>query len=118
MLLFLAAPIMMVLLTFVLTPEIRFNQSLDLEKHYFETKNWFFIMVIIFLILARASDPLLPDYADTWLRRMTGTILVSASVILLLFTDNRQIHYILMWFNLAYLTLVSSIIPVSGLTAF
>ncbi|MEC8859427.1 MAG: hypothetical protein VYE29_05425 [Pseudomonadota bacterium] len=118
MLLFLAAPIMMVLLTFVLTPEIRFNQSLDLEKHYFETKNWFFIMVIIFLILARASDPLLPDYADTWLRRMTGTILVNASVILLLFTDNRQIHYILMWFNLAYLTLVSSIIPVSGLTAF
>ncbi|WP_237133462.1 hypothetical protein [Pseudohongiella sp. O18] len=118
MLLFLAAPIMMVLLTFVLTPEIRFNQSIDLEKHYFETKNWFFIMVIIFLILARASDPLLPDYADTWLRRMTGTILVSASVILLLFTDNRQIHYILMWFNLAYLTLVSSIIPVSGLTAF
>jgi hypothetical protein len=118
MLLFLAAPIMMVLLTFVLTPEIRFNQSIDLEKHYFETKNWFFVMVIIFLILARASDPLLPDYADTWLRRMTGTILVSASVILLLFTDNRQIHYTLMWFNLAYLTLVSSIIPVSGLTAF
>lgn len=118
MLLFLTAPIMMVLLTFVLTPEIRFNQSIDLEKHYFETKNWFFVMVIIFLILARASDPLLPDYADTWLRRMTGTILVSASVILLLFTDNRQIHYILMWFNLAYLTLVSSIIPVSGLTAF
>tara|TARA_R100001143_G_scaffold4496_1_gene7610 strand:- start:1822 stop:2397 length:576 start_codon:yes stop_codon:yes gene_type:complete len=118
MLLFLTAPIMMVLLTFVLTPEIRFNQSIDLEKHYFETKNWFFVMVIIFLILARASDPLLPDYADTWLRRMTGTILVSASVILLLFTDNRQIHYILMWFNLVYLTLVSSIIPVSGLTAF
>ena len=118
MLLFLTAPIMMVLLTFVLTPEIRFNQSIDLEKHYLETKNWFFVMVIIFLILARASDPLLPDYADTWLRRMTGTILVSASVILLLFTDNRQIHYILMWFNLVYLTLVSSIIPVSGLTAF
>ena len=118
MMLFLAAPIMMVLLTFVLTPELRYYQKLDLEDHYFKTKNWFFVMVIIFLILSRASDPLLPDYADTWLRRMIGTLLVSTSVVWLLFTNNRVIHIVLMWINLVYLALVSSIIPVIGLTAF
>jgi len=118
MVLFLAAPIMMVLLTFVLTPELRYYQKMDLEAHYFETKNWFFGMVIIFLVLSRASDPLLPDFADTWERRSLGTVLVSFSVIWLLFTHNRTVHYGLLLFNLAYLILVSSIIPVTGLTAF
>jgi len=118
MVLFLAAPVMMVLLTFVLTPELRYYQKMDLEEHFFQTKNWFFCMVIIFLILARASDPLLPDFADTWQRRSVGTVLVSVSVIWLLFTSNRAIHYGLLWFNLVYLILVSSIIPVTGLTAF
>ena len=118
MVLFLAAPVMMVLLTFVLTPELRYYQKMDLEEHFFQTKNWFFCMVIIFLILARASDPLLPDFADTWQRRSVGTVLVSVSVIWLLFTSNRATHYGLLWFNLVYLILVSSIIPVTGLTAF
>jgi hypothetical protein len=118
MLLFLAAPIMMVLLTFVLTPDLRHFQKMDLEEHYFKTKNWFFGMVIIFLVLARASDPLLPDYDETWFRRMIGTLLVSSSVVWLLFTNNRWIHIALMWINLAYLALVSSVIPVIGLTAF
>ena len=118
MVLFLAAPVMMVLLTFVLTPELRYYQKMDLEEHFFQTKNWFFCMVIIFLILARASDPLLPDFADTWQRRSVGTVLVSVSVIWLLFNSNRAIHYGLLWFNLVYLILVSSIIPVTGLTAF
>ncbi|MEX0738596.1 MAG: hypothetical protein WD071_04590 [Pseudohongiella sp.] len=118
MVLFLAAPIMMVLLTFVLTPELRYYQKMDLEEHYFQTKNWFFCMVIIFLVLARASDPLLPDFAESWMRRSLGTVLVSLSVIWLLFTNNRAIHYGLLLFNLVYLILVSSIIPVTGLTAF
>lgn len=118
MVLFLAAPIMMVLLTFVLTPELRYYQEMDLEEHYFQTKNWFFCMVIIFLVLARASDPLLPDFADSWPRRSLGTVLVSWSVIWLLFTNNRIIHYGLLIFNLLYLILVSAIIPVTGLTAF
>jgi len=118
MLLFLAAPIMMVLLTFVLTPDLRHYQKLDLEDHYFQIKNWFFVMVIIFLFLSRASDPLLPDYSETWFRRMIGTILISLSVIWLIFTNNRWIHLGLMLFNITYLALVSSIFPVMGLTAF
>lgn len=118
MVLFLAAPIMVVLLTFALTPELRYFQKIDLEVHYFQSKNWFFCMVIIFLVLSRASDPLLPDFADTWERRSAGTILVILSVIWLLFTNNRATHYGLLFFNLVYLILVSSIIPVTGLTAF
>lgn len=118
MMLFLAAPIMMVLLTFVLTPDLRHFQKMDLEEHYFQIKNWFFVMVIIFLILSRASDPLLPDYSETWFRRMIGTIVVSLSIIWLLFTNNRRLHLGLMIINLAYLALISSIIPVMGLTAF
>lgn len=118
MVLFLAAPIMMVLLTFVLTPELRYYQKMDLEAHFFRTKNWFFCMVIIFLILARASDPLLPDYLETWERRSVGTVLVSASVVWLIFTNNRKIHFGLLMFNLVYLIFVSTIIPVRGLTAF
>ncbi|MGJ8688453.1 MAG: hypothetical protein ACSHXZ_02950 [Gammaproteobacteria bacterium] len=118
MVLFLAAPIMMVLLTFALTPELRYFQKIDLEEHYFQTKNWFFCMVIIFLVLSRASDPLLPDYAETWLQRSTGSALVIVSIIWLFFTDNRKVHYGLLWFNLVYLILVASIIPVTGLTAF
>lgn len=118
MVLFLAAPVMMVLLTFVLTPDLRYFQKLDLEEHYFQTKNWFFCMVIIFLILSRASDPLLPDFAETWMGRSAGTLLVTLSVIWLLFTNNRVVHYFLLCFNLAYLILVASFIPVTGMTAF
>ena len=85
MLLFLAAPILLVLVTFVFTPEIRHYQKLDLEQHYFRIKNWFFIMVIIFFVLARASDVLLPDYSTTWLMRSIGTIIIVPLLIALLF---------------------------------
>ena len=118
MMIFLSAPIMMVLLTFVMTPDIRHFETVDLEAHYFQIKNWFFVMVIIFLLLARASDPLLPDFAETWIRRSIGTVVVVISIIWLLFTSNRRVHYGLMLFNLFYLTLVSSVLPVQGLTAF
>jgi len=118
MVLFLAAPIRRVRLTFGLTPDLRYYQKKDLEEHYFLTKNWFFGMVIIFLLLSRASDPLLPDFAETWMGRSAGTLLVSLSVIWLLFTNNRVVHYGLLWFNLAYLILVASFIPVTGMTAF
>jgi len=118
MLLFLSAPILMVLLTFVLTPDIRYFQKVNLEEHYFLTKNWFFGMVIVFLVFARASDPLLPDFAETWINRGIGTVLVISSVIWLLFTRHRIVHFGLLIFNLAYLIFVSSVVPVRGLTAF
>lgn len=118
MLLFLSAPIMMVLLTFVLTPEVRYYRTLDLEAHYFATKNWFFIMIILFLVLARASDPLLPDYAETWQRRSIGSVVVTLSVVWLLLTDRPVVHYVAMLFNLGYLMLVATTIAVPGLNSF
>lgn len=118
MLLFLAAPIMMVLLTFALMPEVRHYRTTDLKQHYFEQKNWFFGMVIVFLWLARASDPLLPDYPDTWYQRVMGTVIVTLSVVWLLFSSNYRIHIFLMVANLIYLLTVSFLLPVRGLTAF
>lgn len=118
MLLFLSAPIMMVLLTFVLTPEVRYYRTLDLEAHYFATKNWFFVMIILFLLLSRASDPLLPNYSETWLRRAFGSLVVSATVVWLLFTDKPLVHYAAMVFNLVFLLLVASTIAVPGLNSF
>jgi hypothetical protein len=118
MLLFLAAPIMMVLLTFVLTPEVRYYRTLDLEAHYFATKNWFFVMIILFLLLARASDPLLPNYAETWSGRALGSVVVTASVVWLLFTERPMVHYAAMVFNLVYLILVASTIAVPGINSF
>lgn len=117
MVLFLSAPIMLVLLTFVLTPEVRYYQELDLEKHYFRIKNWFFGMVILFLLLARASDPLLPDYNDVWLSRSIGSILVILTVVGLLFTRRPAIHYAAMVVNLGYLAVVASTLPVRGLSS-
>lgn len=118
MLLFLAAPIMMVLLTYALMPEIRHYRDTNLESHFLLQKNWFFVMVVIFLLLARASDPLLPDFSETWPQRVLGSVLVTMSVIWLIFTHNRRIHFGLMCFNLVYLLAVSFYLPVRGLTAF
>lgn len=118
MLLFLAAPIMMVLLTFALMPEVRYYRTTNLELHFFQQKNWFLVMVIIFLFLSRASDPLLPDFAYTWPQRMLGTVVVTLSIIWLLFTRDRKVHFSLMIFNLVYLLAVSLYLPVRGLTAF
>lgn len=118
MLLFLAAPIMMVLLTFALMPEVRYYRTTNLELHFFQQKNWFLVMVIIFLFLSRASDPLLPDFAYTWPQRMLGTVVVTLTIIWLLFTRDRKIHFSLMIFNLVYLLAVSLYLPVRGLTAF
>lgn len=118
MLLFLAAPIMMVLLTFALTPEVRHYRTTNLEQHFLHQKNWFLIMVIIFLWLSRASDPLLPDFAETWPQRMVGTVVVTLTIIWLLFTRSRKVHFGLMLFNLIYLLTVSLYVPVRGLTAF
>lgn len=118
MLLFLAAPIMMVLLTFTLMPEIRYYRRTNLQEHFFEQKNLFFLMVILFLWLSRASDPLLPDFADTWPQRLLGTVVVTLSVGWLLFTKNPKVHFSLMVLNLTYLLTVSFYLPVRGLTAF
>lgn len=118
MVLFLSAPIMLVLLTFVLTPEMRYYQRLDLEKHYFRIKNWFFGMVLLFLLLARASDPLLPNYADDWIRLSFGSVIVFCSVVWLLFTSRPMVHYAAMVFNLGYLLLVASFLPLGGLSAY
>lgn len=118
MLLFMAAPIMMVLLTFVVTPDLRHFQEIDLEEHFFSAKNWFFAMVFIFLALARASDPLLPNYDETWVARLWGSFIISASIVVLLFTDNRRIHYGFMIGNLIFLGYISFTLPVRGLTGF
>ncbi len=118
MVLFLSAPIMLVLLTFVLTPEIRYYRNLDLQDHYFQTKNWFFVMVLLFLLLARASDPLLPNYADIWFSRSFGSIVVSLSVVGLLFTNRPLVHYMALLFNLSYLAYASTTIAVPGMSAF
>ena len=107
MLLFLAAPVMLVLVTFVFTPEVRYYQKLDLEQHYFKIKNWFFVMVILFFLLARASDPLLPDYKDTWFLRILGSLMIIPSLSVLLFTSNKRVHYGVLFFNL-FLLLWSS----------
>lgn len=115
MLLFLAAPIMLVLVTFVVTPEVRYYQRLDLEQHYFKVKNWFFVMVILFFLLARASDPLLPDYRETWVIRSIGTFLIVPSLIVLLFTNNRIVHSGILGFNLFLLLWSSYTINVGSL---
>lgn len=107
MLLVLSAPIVLVLLTFVLTPEMRHFQRLDLEEHYFRIKNWFFAMAILFFVLAATSDVLLPDFQETWQSRMLGPALIVASFISLFFTNRRSVHFFVMGFNL-FLLIVSS----------
>ncbi len=61
---------------------------------------------------------LMPDFSETWLQRLFGTIVVSLSVIWLFFTRNIKVHLALMIFNLTYLLTVSVYFPVRGLTAF
>ncbi len=115
MLLFLAAPIMLVLVTFVFTPEVRYYQRLDLEEHYFKVKNWFFVMVILFFLLARASDTLLPDHRETWFIRSIGTMVIVPLLIILLFTKNRVAHFSILGFNLFLLLWSSAAINVRSL---
>lgn len=107
MLLVLSAPIVLVLITFVLTPEIRHFQRLDLEDHYFKIKNWFFSMAILFFLIAATSDVLLPDFSETWVSRMVGPLLIIPSLACLIFTNRRRVHYFVMFFNL-FLLIVSS----------
>jgi hypothetical protein len=49
---------------------------------------------------------------------MLGTVLVTLTVIWLLFARDRRIHFGLMMFNVSYLMAVSLYFPVRGLTAF
>jgi hypothetical protein len=57
-------------------------------------------MVILFFLLARAPDPLLPDYKDTWFLRSLGSLMIIPSLSMLLFTSNKRVHYGVLFFNL------------------
>ena len=74
MLLGLSAPIVLVLLSFVLTPELREGQSMDLEEHYFRIKDWFFPLVLVFFVLSALADSLLPDFRETWFTARAGHV--------------------------------------------
>lgn len=115
MILVLSAPIMLVLVTFAFTPEIRHFQRLDLEEHYFRNKNWFFFGVLAFLILSQAGDSLLVGYLDNWIWRSWGSILIGLTIIWLPFTDRRGLHYLIMTVNLLYILVVATTLPAPGL---
>ena len=100
MLLGLSAPIVLVLLSFVLTPELREGQSMDLEEHYFRIKDWFFPLVLVFFVLSALADSLLPDFRETWFTRVAGPGLLALSFIPLFLTRNRRVHLAVLVFNL------------------
>lgn len=115
MILVLTAPIMLVLVTFAFTPEIRHFQRLDLEEHYFRNKNWFFFGMLAFLVLGQAADSLLPGYLENWPMRSWGSALIALTLVWLPFTENRRIHYAVMGVNLIYILVVGSMLQVPGL---
>lgn len=96
-------PIVLVLLTFVLTPELVPGQSIDLEDHYFDVHHWFFGLSILFLILALAADVMLPSFASTWVSRLVLEAIMILTLVLLFITDRRAVHIGVLGFNLIYL---------------
>ncbi|MDT8428859.1 MAG: hypothetical protein RQ757_08850 [Pseudomonadales bacterium] len=115
MLLFLFAPTILVLATFILTPEIRHYQRLDLEQHYFRIKNWFFATAILFLLAAAGADALLPDFQETWQSRLIGNMVIIPSLIWLMLSDRRSVHLALLGLNLLLLFWSSYTINVRAL---
>jgi hypothetical protein len=117
MLLFLAPPILLVLVTFVFIPEVHYSQKqkLNLEEHYFKIKNWFFVIFILFFIAASAADTLLPGFRETWPRRLVSNILIIPSLIVLLFTRRKPVHGLVLGFNLLLLLWSSYAINVAAL---
>lgn len=100
MLLLLSAPIIAVLLAFLVTPDLTAEGTLDLEKHYFGVRGWFFPMAVLFLIMSYIADSLLPDFSSTWLSRSVIVAPLALSIIWLAFSTNRTLHYGVLVFNL------------------
>jgi len=115
LLVLLAPPVVMVLLAFVLTPETAIDESVNLEEHYFNVRKWFFSMVIVFFVLGTLADLLLPDFSSTWESRYLLPSAIVLSMILLLLTSNRRIHFIVLVFNLIYLVLGAFAVNVRSL---
>ncbi len=115
MLLGLSAPIVLVLLSFVLTPELREGQVTDLEEHYFRIKDWFFPLVLVFFLLSSLTDTLLPDFSETWQTRIIGPALLVVSFIPLFFTRRRGVHMAVLAFNLVLIVVSSYTLDVRGL---
>ncbi len=115
MVLFVSAPIMLVLLTYAFTPEMWYYEVLDLEAHYFRNKNWFFVGLFLFLFLAQAANALLPGYFENWFARTWGTLLIAATILPLPFTENRAVHYSVMTINLVYIVVIGTMLQVPGL---
>lgn len=115
MILFMSAPIVLVLLTYAFTPEMWYYETLDLEAHYFRNKNWFFFGLIVFLSLAQAANALLPGYMENWFGRTWGSLVIAITILPLPFTQNRAVHYAVMTVNLAYIVVMASMLEVPGL---
>lgn len=101
--LLLLPPIVLVLLTFVLTPEVSGDEKIDLEAHYFDVHRWFFSLSIVFLVLALLSDLMLPSFGATWVSRLILEAIIILTLVVLYFSRNRAVHFGVMGFNLLYL---------------
>lgn len=115
MLLGLSAPIVLVLLSFVLTPELREGQGIDLEEHYFRIKGWFFPLAFMFFLLGTMADTQLPDFRETWFMRIIGPAMIAISLIPLVFTRNRTVHKAVLAFNLVLIVVSSYTLNVRAL---
>jgi hypothetical protein len=115
MLLGLSAPIVLVLLSFVLTPELREGQPTDLEEHYFRIKDWFFPLVLVFFLLSALADTMLPDFRETWVTRIMGPAMLAVSFIPLFFTRRRSVHVAVLAFNLVLIVVSSYTLDVRAL---
>lgn len=115
LMLMLLPPICLVLLTFVLAPDRARGVRIDLEAHYFNVKNWFFSLSILFFVLAIVADAMLPDFAETWRGRVTLPTVIVASIALLMVVKNRTVHISVMVFNVLYLIFGSIFQNVRGL---
>jgi hypothetical protein len=113
--LLLSPPIVLVLLTFVLTPEARGARDLDLEAHYFDVRYWFFALVGVFLSLSLVADMLLPNFAEFWMARMVQAVIIAVSIGLAVFIKMRSVQVTILLFNLFFLTLGSIVQDVPSL---
>ncbi|MEX0618435.1 MAG: hypothetical protein WDZ76_05890 [Pseudohongiellaceae bacterium] len=113
--LLLSPPIVLVLLTFVLTPEIVPGKRLDLDAHYFDVKQWFFALAVVFMVLAFVADMLLPTFPETWISRGVLAALIIISISILMMTRSRPVHTAILVLNIAYLVFGSIYQDVRGL---
>ena len=110
--LLLLPPIMLVLLVFVLAPERTRGQVVNLEARYFSVRHWLFGLSILYIVLGTVADMMLPDFRDTWQSRLNSTTPIVGTIALLLFSQNKVLHFIVLGFNIFWLLLGSVFQPV------